>query len=126
MSQSTTSVKGVTRRDSTFIKSHASKLSDLPHPDEEWCESDVPDYLADNLRQYDIRSVIERVDDPDIETDSPVWKTTQGAWTKIQEYSDTSRALPCNHTGFSNTGEGEKPYECTTCGEQYARDALPY
>lgn len=113
-----------TRKEATYIKSHASTLSDLPPPEEEWTTETLPDYLEDDLRRYVKLNIVERVDNPAITTRKQVYRTTQMGWQTIHNYAGTD-TLPCGHTGWTFTGEGDKPFECLDCEDRCTEEELP-
>jgi len=110
-----------------FVRSYASKLVDLPAPEDGiWKKEDVPDHIAEKLRLFESRNIITRVVDQDTARPEPKWQTPRNIWKALEAlgaFNVHPHSLPCGHVGMRNRRDG-KGYECRTCSQVFTRDEV--
>lgn len=114
----------LTNSTATYIKRNASRLQDLPKPNQEYRWRDVPDSVhADpqKLVKNAIITHVRTVPRDDTHHNHKIYETRQAAYQRILSVLADRPTLPCGHTGFRSLDDG---FECQVCGVDVRREVI--
>lgn len=106
----------------TLLRARRTAAETLPAPDEEWHRVDVPDVLAETLRSFRDKGIVEVVRTERYgSTPVQVYRTTQAAYDYVQALDEPG--TPCGHTGVRNVRD-EAGYTCCepSCDARFDRE----